>query len=110
MHDLDSVVLYYTRKGWRVTSRSDTQAQLAKGKPVSHVLHLLLSLITLGFWIPVWILVTIAGGEKHKLVDASQSPPSKMLTKEPMSLLGPFAKPPVHKGELVGSKKHSVKS
>jgi len=25
----------------------------------SHVLHLILSIITGGFWVPVWILVTI---------------------------------------------------
>lgn len=26
----------------------------------SHVLHLLLSLITIGFWLPVWLLVTLS--------------------------------------------------
>ena len=28
-------------------------------KKTNHVLHLLLSLVTVGFWIPVWILVAI---------------------------------------------------
>jgi len=27
----------------------------------NHVLHLLLSLISFGLWIPVWILITIVG-------------------------------------------------
>lgn len=32
----------------------------------SHVLHLLLSLITLGLWIPVWILVGVSNGSQLK--------------------------------------------
>jgi len=32
----------------------------------SHVLHLLLSLITFGIWVPVWALVAISNsGQKH---------------------------------------------
>jgi hypothetical protein len=35
------------RNGWRVTSQTQTQAQaqLAKGKPTSHLLHLVLTII-----------------------------------------------------------------
>jgi len=44
---------------WRVESQSDYQAVLAKGKPTNHVLHLVLTLITLGFWIPVWVVAYI---------------------------------------------------
>ena len=29
-------------------------------KKVSHVLHLLLSVITLGFWVPLWILICLS--------------------------------------------------
>jgi len=29
-------------------------------KKVNHVLHLLLSLITLGFWIPLWFIVCLS--------------------------------------------------
>ena len=33
----------------------------------SHLLHLVLSIITAGFWVPVWILVTISNAsERHR--------------------------------------------
>lgn len=58
--------------GCRVESQTDFQAVVVKGKRPSHLLHLILSLVTLGIWIPVWILVAIFGGEKRKvlMVDA----------------------------------------
>lgn len=37
----------------------DDQMVLAEKQTPNHVLHLLLSLITVGFWIPVWIIVSI---------------------------------------------------
>ena len=37
-------------------------------KPVNHILHLLLSVVTLGLWLPVWLLVGIFGGEKRLLL------------------------------------------
>jgi len=33
----------------------------------SHLLHLVLSIITAGFWVPVWLLVTISNvSERHR--------------------------------------------
>lgn len=55
-------------KGWRIESESAGVTTLAKGHPTNHVLHLLLSIITVGIWIPVWILVAVLGGEKRKVV------------------------------------------
>lgn len=52
--------------GWRVESQTDTMAVLVKGKRCNHVLHLLLSVFTLGFWIPVWIFLAVVSGEKRK--------------------------------------------
>jgi hypothetical protein len=64
----DQELSHWLAKGWRIESRTTTSAVLVKGKPVNHVLHLLLSLVTVGLWIPVWILLTIAGGEKRKRI------------------------------------------
>lgn len=64
---LDNAICLHARD-WRLVQRTETQAQLVSGKPVSHVLHLLLSLITLGLWIPIWILVALVCGEKYKLL------------------------------------------
>jgi hypothetical protein len=69
---LDNAVINYTRMGWRTLTRSATQAQMVKGKRTNHILHLLLSLVTLGFWIPVWIIVAIAGGEKQRLLTVDE--------------------------------------
>jgi hypothetical protein len=35
------------------------------GRPVNHVLHLLLTVFTVGIWIVPWIIVTANGGEKR---------------------------------------------
>lgn len=35
---------------------------LAERTTANHILHLLLSLVTVGLWIPVWILLTIFSG------------------------------------------------
>lgn len=32
---------------------------LAERQTPNHILHLLLSVVTVGFWIPVWLLVTL---------------------------------------------------
>lgn len=57
---------------WRVESQSDYNAVVIKGKRTNHVLHLILSLVTFGFWLPVWLILAIMNQEqKHLLtVDA----------------------------------------
>lgn len=42
---------------------------LSKKKKTSHVLHLILSLITVGFWVPVWIIVCISNAIENYKVD-----------------------------------------
>jgi hypothetical protein len=58
--------------GARVESQSDYQAVVVKGKPVNHVLHLILTLVTLTFWGPVWIGLAIFGGEKRSMVSVDE--------------------------------------
>jgi hypothetical protein len=55
---------------WVVLTHSpDTvKAVVVKGHRPNHILHLILSIITLGIWVPVWICITIFGGEKRKTV------------------------------------------
>ena len=61
-------VAQQAQSGWRVQTQTQTQAQLVKGHRTNHVLHLILTLITLGIWVIVWILMVIFGGEKHRFV------------------------------------------
>lgn len=42
---------------------------LSQKKKTSHVLHLILTLLTLGFWIPVWIIVTISNSWENSSID-----------------------------------------
>lgn len=69
---LQSAILGYTRQGWRVQSQSQTQAQLVKGHRTNHILHLILTILTLGIWAIVWILMALLGGEKHKLIAVNE--------------------------------------
>lgn len=66
---LAAVVQRQSEMGWKVISQTETQAQLVRGKPTNHLLHLILSLVTLGIWIPVWIGVAIFSGEKRRFVN-----------------------------------------
>jgi len=54
--------------GTRVESNSDYLALLFFGKPVNHVLHLILTLVTFLLWAIVWIWVAVAGGEKRVIL------------------------------------------
>ena len=65
---LASKVARAVRSGWRVESQDAFQAVLVKGRRTNHILHLLLSIITVGVWLPVWILLGIFGGEKRKVI------------------------------------------
>jgi hypothetical protein len=59
-------------QGARVESQGDYQAILVKGHRVNHVLHLILSLFTLGIWLIVWIALVIFGGEKRMSVNVDE--------------------------------------
>lgn len=52
----------------RIESYSDLSAVLIIGKPVNHVLHLLATVLTLGVWALVWILLVLTGGEQRELI------------------------------------------
>lgn len=55
-------------RGGRIESRGDYDATVVFGHRVNHVLHLILSLVTLGLWVIVWIIVSLTGGEKRTLI------------------------------------------
>ena len=42
---------------------------LSKKKSTSHVLHLILSLVTVGLWLPVWIIVTLSNSIQNRRID-----------------------------------------
>lgn len=55
-------------RGARVESQSAYSAIVRYGKPVNHVLHLILTVLTLGFWLLVWVTLVVLGIVKRKAV------------------------------------------
>lgn len=56
------------RDGYRVESHTATQVILVKGRRPNHVLHLILTLVTFGLWLFVWIPLAMFGGERRKVL------------------------------------------
>ncbi|MFK4223432.1 hypothetical protein [Streptomyces sp. NPDC019890] len=56
---LDWAVNQRIASGWRVESRSETQAILVRGEPLNHVLHAILSLVTCFLWAFVWVALSV---------------------------------------------------
>ena len=59
-------------RGLRVDTQSDTMAVVVNGKPVNHILHLILSLVTLGLWLIPWGIMAIAGGERREMITVDE--------------------------------------
>jgi hypothetical protein len=65
---LDRVLADRGAQGWRIENRSDFQATIATGNRINHVLHLILTIVTVGLWGIVWIILAITGGIKRHLI------------------------------------------
>ena len=58
--------------GWRVESQTSVQAVLAKGKPVSHGIHIFLSIITVGIWLFVWGGIVLVNRRQTMVITVDQ--------------------------------------
>jgi hypothetical protein len=65
---LGNVIMRQVSLGWRIESQIDNQAVMATGGEVNHAVHLLLSLVTCGIWLPVWVIMGLTGGEKRVVI------------------------------------------
>jgi hypothetical protein len=61
---LDQLILTQVGRGATEVTRSDYQVVLSYGGKANHVLHFILSLLTFGLWLFVWLF--IAWGNKPK--------------------------------------------
>jgi hypothetical protein len=59
-------------QGYRVESQSEFQAVVVKGKRPSHLLHLILTIITLGLWGIVWIILSITMHVHRRIVEVNE--------------------------------------
>lgn len=61
-----------TVEGWRVESQVDGRVVMVAGRRPNHVLHLLLSIVTVGLWVIPWIVVSVTGGERRRVLTVGQ--------------------------------------
>lgn len=69
---LDRAVANELASGAELESQAGTNAVLLKGKKVNHVLHAILSLITAGFWLIVWLLLVLTNKRKRIVLSVNQ--------------------------------------
>jgi hypothetical protein len=60
------------REGWRIESQTDYDAYLVKGQHTSHVLHLILTIITLGAWGIVWIVMAYLNRTQRETINVDE--------------------------------------
>jgi len=75
--ELDRQIASAISKGWRLESRSRYTAVVVYGHRPNHVLHLLLSVFTLGLWIPVWILLAITNRVQREVLPQNARQPKQ---------------------------------
>ena len=63
---LARAIAQHVAMGKRVESQTDTTAILVWGKKPNHILHAILTLLLLGIWLIVWIILAITSKE-HRL-------------------------------------------
>jgi hypothetical protein len=69
---LDRALQRLGAEGWRIETRSDFQATIAKGNRINNTLHLILTIITVGIWGIVWIILAIVGGIKRRMITVDE--------------------------------------
>lgn len=69
---IDSAVNEFVTGGYRVESRSEFQAVFVRGKRPNHLLHLILTIVTLGLWGIVWIYLAVVKHEKRMVVSVDE--------------------------------------
>ena len=72
---LDEAIASLAGQGGRLVARDEWTAVVLTGKPVNHVLHLILAICSIclgGIWVPVWLLITAVGGEHRQTLTVDQ--------------------------------------
>jgi hypothetical protein len=66
--DHDTQVALLLQQGFHVEVQTKEFTQLVKGNPVNHVMHILLTLLTAGGWLPIYLICCLARGERRKMI------------------------------------------
>ena len=54
---LEKQIIFYASAGWSLETQTEFAAVMSSGKRLNHILHLLLSIVTFGFWLIVWLFL-----------------------------------------------------
>lgn len=54
---LQEYIVQAARNGWQLQHANTAQATFIRGKPTNHILHAILTIFLLGFWIIPWIAI-----------------------------------------------------
>ncbi|MEE3753422.1 hypothetical protein [Mycobacterium intracellulare] len=81
----DQELMRMVAHGGRVETRTSTSAIVTTGKPVNHILHLLITVLLVGFWLPVWIIMAVNGGEKRTTVSVDENGNVQRTNRPPAS-------------------------
>jgi hypothetical protein len=63
---LDQAIIGFASEGGRLVARHEWTAVVLMGKPVNHVLHLILTICS------IWLLITAVGGEHRQILTVDQ--------------------------------------
>jgi hypothetical protein len=58
-----TIMRWWDGHAWTAYTQQTVQSVVVhqdRGKPVNHALHLILSILTAGLWLPVWLIIAIA--------------------------------------------------
>lgn len=67
---LDEEAQLYVKQGYTIETMTDHVLVVTRAKKCNHILHLLLSVVTMGVWIPVWVVLgaNAAMGSDRKVI------------------------------------------
>ncbi|MCX8495948.1 MAG: hypothetical protein ORN51_07175 [Akkermansiaceae bacterium] len=63
---------YLAKTRGRIESVTPFSAVVIHGEKVNHVLHLLISVLLCGLWLPVWFLIAQSGGERRTVISVDE--------------------------------------
>lgn len=69
---LNNSIRNYIHKGYRLEYRDDFSATLSKPpKKINNWLHLILTILTAGFWLIIWLLIHLFSNKKTNTISIS---------------------------------------
>ena len=69
---LDRSLQLWGAKGYRIENRSEFQATISKGKEIQHVLHIVLTVLTAGLWLFVYLPLWLLTGIKREMITVDE--------------------------------------